>query len=213
MSRSARSLSVPAELMFLMEQPYLLPGENRRDFEALRRMMIEEIRPETKIEWLWLLDLVERSWEILRYRCLKQRILDSFREAAIASILHRINSAGMPPETSELVRQHSIQGAAEWKERPDAAAEIEAHLARNGFDAIAVNAEVFGHAQREFAMFDGLMHAAQHRRMVLFREIGIRREMIHRARQATRPERLHGFRRLEKPVCEIIDRELSALAE
>ena len=101
MNRSSRSLSVPAELMFLMEQPCLLPGENRRDFEALRLMMIEEIRPETKIEWLWLLDLVERSWEILRYRRLKQRMLDAFREAAIASILHRINSAKMPPEMSE----------------------------------------------------------------------------------------------------------------
>lgn len=184
MNRSSRSLSVPAELMFLMEQPCLLPGENRRDFEALRLMMIEEIRPETKIEWLWLLDLVERSWEILRYRRLKQRMLDAFREAAIASILHRINSAGMPPEMSELVRLHSTRGAADWKQRPDAAAEIEAHLARNGFDAIAVNAEVFIQAQREFAMFDGLMHAAQHRRTVLFREIGIRREMVNRARRA-----------------------------
>ena len=77
-----------------------------------------------------------------------------------------------------------MRRAAEWKQRPVAVAEIEAHLARNGFDAIAVNAEVFIQAQREFAMFDGLMHAAQHRRMVLFREIGIRREMVSRARRA-----------------------------
>jgi hypothetical protein len=170
--------------MFLMEQPSLLPGENKRDFEALRRMMIEEIRPETKIEWLWLLDLVERSWEILRYRGLKQRILDKYREAAIASILHRINSAGMPPEMSEPVRLHSTRAASEWREHPVAAVEIESHLARNGFDKTAVNAELFVQAQREFAMFDGLMHAAQHRRMTLFREIAIRREVINRARRA-----------------------------
>ena len=184
MNQAARSLSVPAELMFLMEQPCLLPGENRRDFEALRQMMIEEIRPETKIEWLWLLDLVERSWEIFRYRRLKQRILDTFRQAAIASTLHRINGVGIPQEMSEEVRARSIRAAAEWKEHPDAAVEIEAHLARNGFDETAINAQVFIQAQREFAMFDGLMHAAQHRRMALFREIAIRREVMNRARRA-----------------------------
>jgi hypothetical protein len=183
MNRSLRLPSVPIELMFLME-PDLLPGEDRRNFEALRQMMIEEIRPETRIEWLWLLDLVERSWEILRYRALKQRILDNFRQATIACLLHRINSAGMPPETSEQVRLHSLRGAIEWKENALAKVEIEAHLARNGFDAIAVNAEVFLQAGREFAMFDSLMHAAQHRRTVLLREITVRRELMVRARRA-----------------------------
>jgi hypothetical protein len=204
---------VPAELKFFTEPPCLLPGENRCDFEALRLMMIEEIRPETNIEWLWLMDLVELSWEILRYRCLKQRILETFREAAIASILHRINSAGMPPEMSELVRLHSSRAGAEWKLNAHAAAEIEARLARNGFDEIAVNAEVFIQARSEFAMFDSLMHAAQHRRMVLLREIGIRREVVKRAREATRSERFREFRRLEKPASEIIDREFRPAAE
>jgi hypothetical protein len=47
-----------------------------------------------------------------------------------------------------------------------------------------VNAEVFVHARNQFAMFDSLMRAAQHRRMVLLREIGIRRELASRARKA-----------------------------
>jgi hypothetical protein len=42
MKRSVPSLSAPAELMFLEAQPFLLLGERRRDFEALRRVMIEE---------------------------------------------------------------------------------------------------------------------------------------------------------------------------
>ena len=65
------TLSVPSELEFLLEQPCLLPGESRHEFEALRLMMIEEVQPQSNLEWLWLLDLVERSWEILRYRRLK----------------------------------------------------------------------------------------------------------------------------------------------
>jgi hypothetical protein len=88
----------------------LLPGESRQDFEAIRRMMVDDIRPETNIEWLWTLDLVELSWEILRYRRLKKRILDTHRVAAIEAILQRLDGEGMPseampPDTSEADRR------------------------------------------------------------------------------------------------------------
>ena len=63
----------------LSEPSCLLPGESLRDFEAIRQMMVEDIQPATNIEWLWTLDLVELSWEILRYRRLKERILDAHR--------------------------------------------------------------------------------------------------------------------------------------
>jgi hypothetical protein len=159
-----------------------LPGENRHDFETIRQMMVDEIQPETNIEWLWLLDLVELSWEILRYRRLKQRILELFRESAIASLLQRIDGAGMPPELLGVVRLRSQRNAADWSEDDSAAAEIQARLERNGYNAVAVNAEVHTLASKEFATFDNLMHAAQQRRMVLLREIAIRRELVKRAR-------------------------------
>jgi hypothetical protein len=50
----------------------LRPGESRREVETIRWMIIHDIRPETNIEWLWTLDLVEFSWEIHRDRCLKK---------------------------------------------------------------------------------------------------------------------------------------------
>ena len=65
----------------------MLPGEDLREFEAIRQMMVDDIQPETNIEWLWTLDLVELSWEILRYRRLKKRILDAHRAVAIESDL------------------------------------------------------------------------------------------------------------------------------
>jgi len=42
----------------------LLPGESYRDFAIIQKMMIDEVRPESRMEWLWTLDLVEPSWEI-----------------------------------------------------------------------------------------------------------------------------------------------------
>jgi hypothetical protein len=35
-------------------------------------MMVNDIQPQTNIEWLWTLDIAELSWEILRYRHLKK---------------------------------------------------------------------------------------------------------------------------------------------
>ncbi len=45
--------------------------KRRRDFKTVRRMIIDDVRPKTNIEWLWISDLTEISWEIIR--CLKQK--------------------------------------------------------------------------------------------------------------------------------------------
>jgi hypothetical protein len=164
----------------------LLPGESRQDFEAIRQMMVDDIRPETNIEWLWTLDPVELSWEILRYRRLKKRILDAHRVAAIEAILQRLDGEGMPAETMPMVRARARRAAAEWHSDREAAIEIEARLDRGGFDAVDINAEVFVQARELFDMFDQLMIAAQRRRMGLLREISIRHEFVRRVRRVIR---------------------------
>jgi hypothetical protein len=138
--------------------------------------MVDEIQPESNLEWLWLLDLVELSWEILRYRRLKQRVLEACRSNAIESILLRLDGAGVPEEASSEVRLHVRRNVADWRADPRAAAEIEARLREQGFDDVAINAEVYCHAQMAFGMFDGLMQSAQTRRIILLREINFRRE-------------------------------------
>ena len=128
---SGGSLTVPAELIPFSEPSFLLPGESRQDFEAIRQMMVDDIRPETNIEWLWTLDLVELSWEILRYRRLKKRILDAHRVAAIEAILQRLDGEGMPAEAMPMVRTRARRTAAERRNQ-GAAMEIEARLDRGG---------------------------------------------------------------------------------
>ena len=151
------SLTVPAEIIPFSEPSFLLPGENLRDFEAIRQMIVDDIQPQTNIEWLWTLDLVELSWEILRYRHLKKRILDLHRVAAIKSILERLDGEGMPAEVAPMVQMQATRTAAEWRDDPDAAIDIEARLRRRGFDNIDINAEVFVRARESFEMFDHLI--------------------------------------------------------
>jgi hypothetical protein len=176
MSGPIHGLSVPAELKTFEEPSCLLPGENRRDFELVRQMIIEDISPRTNIEWLWTLDLIELSWEILRYRRLKERTLQIYRGNAIASLLQRLDGVGMPSQARIAVRAHSERAASEWCEDREAASEIEQRLERNGFDDSAINAELFVQAQQAFALFDQMMQSAQHRRITLLRELTTRRQ-------------------------------------
>ena len=92
----------------------------------------------------------------------------------------------MPFEAMPVVRHHARRAASEWRNDQEAAIEIEARLARGGFDQIDINAEVFVQAREQFAMFDQLMQSAQSRRIGLMREISVRREFARRVRRVIR---------------------------
>jgi hypothetical protein len=87
--KNAGALEQPFEFEVFLEQSPILPGEDFKDYEFIKQMTIDDVSPQTNTEWLWTLDLVEPSWEILRYRRLKQKVLDIYREDAIQSILSR----------------------------------------------------------------------------------------------------------------------------
>jgi hypothetical protein len=106
-------------------------------------MIVDDIQPQTTIEWLWTLDLVELSWEFLRYRRLKKSILDVHRVPAIEAILRRLNGEGMPAEVMAVVDLLSWRTAAEWRNDRDAASQTEDRLRRSNFDKPDINAEVF----------------------------------------------------------------------
>jgi len=183
-SLAPRRPAVPEAFNDIWNSWSLLPGENRVEFDTIREMMVDEVKPETNLEWLWLLDLIELSWEILRYRRLKQRVLESCRSSAIESILLRLDSMGAPDEASSEVRLHVRRNVTDWGVDPRAAVEIEARLRDQGFGDVAINAEVYCHAQTAFGMFDGLMRSAQSRRIALLREISFRREFKWRVEKS-----------------------------
>jgi hypothetical protein len=149
-------------------------------------MMVDDIRPQTNIEWLWTPDIVELSWEILRYRRLKDRVLNARRVAAIEAIFQRLDGEGMPAEAMPMVQIQAKRTATEWRDDRKAAGEIEARLRRSGVYNIDINTEVFVQARGLFEMFDQLMQMAQSRRIALLREISIRRDFASRVRRVMR---------------------------
>lgn len=178
---SAQRCPIPIQFRSLLK-PRLLPGESHADYDALCQMMIDEVAPETSIEWLWTIDLIELSWDVVRYRSLRARVLEIHREAAVESLLQRVDSLGIPPAGRELAQRHTKRNMEQWRDDPIAAGEIEAHLKSYGIDTASINIEVFVKARDLFGMFDSLMHSAQSRRIALLREIAARRAFSRQAR-------------------------------
>ena len=73
---TSSSVALPKDLKIFEEATCLLPGESRQQYEMIKKMIIHDIRPRTNFEWLWVLDLVKLSWEVLRHRRLKEKLVE-----------------------------------------------------------------------------------------------------------------------------------------
>jgi hypothetical protein len=171
----ARSIAVSAIFHRVAQPAFLMPGESLNDYEAIRDVIIQEMAPQSGIEWLWAADLVELSWDIIRYRALRQKMLNVRRRDAIDTLLQRLDLPGIPHAFRQSALEQTRLNAEQWRIDPIASAEIESRLTAQGIDEGSVNAEVLIQSRELFIMFDSLMQSAQTRRMLLLREINRRR--------------------------------------
>jgi hypothetical protein len=171
----AYTIAVPAVFDRAVQPEFLMPGENLGDYQAIRDMIIEEIAPQSGIEWLWTADLVELSWDIVRYRTLRQKLLEVRRRDAIEALLQRLDLPGIPDAFAQSARNQTRLNAEQWRTDPIANDEIENRLIAQGIDEGSVNAELLIQSRELFLMFDSLMQSAQSRRVLLLREINRRR--------------------------------------
>jgi hypothetical protein len=115
---TAKHYSIPAQFRSLVRPPRLLPGESQTDYATVRQMMIDEVAPQSSIEWLWTIDLIELSWDVVRYRSLREKVLEVYREAAVESLLQRVDSLGIPPSAREMAQRHTQRNVEQWRNDP-----------------------------------------------------------------------------------------------
>ncbi|MGY3549428.1 MULTISPECIES: hypothetical protein [unclassified Bradyrhizobium] len=163
--------ALPVEFEALAPPPLLLPGEHLDHYQALRQRIFADLAPRSAIEWLLAIDVAELCWEIRRYRMLRHKLLETYRQKAIEAALRRIDMVGIDPEFEAEAGSYTLQNAVSWRIDPIAAAEIEARLATYGFDHHAINTEVYVQAREVLVLFEDLLNAAQTKRMLLLREI------------------------------------------
>ncbi|WP_439374568.1 hypothetical protein [Bradyrhizobium sp. DASA03120] len=180
--------ALPVEFEALVPPPLLLPGESLEHYQALRQAIFADLAPRSAIEWLLAIDIAELSWEIQRYRLLRHKLLETHRQKAIEAALRHIDMIGIVPQFEAEAEYYTLQNALSWRTDPIAATEIDTRLARYGFDQEAINAEVYVETREIFVLFEGLLNAAQTKRLLLMREIKNHRSPG--AKSTIRPETL-----------------------
>ncbi|WP_198293684.1 hypothetical protein [Bradyrhizobium sp. WSM2793] len=93
-----QSVSVlPPRFEALCPPPQLLPGENIDNYQTLQAVIFRDPDPQSAIEWLLAIDVVELSWEMQRHRVLRHRPLSTYRKKAGEMTLRRVDLAGIAP--------------------------------------------------------------------------------------------------------------------
>ncbi|WP_245266713.1 hypothetical protein [Bradyrhizobium sp. WSM1743] len=78
---------------------------------------------------------------------------------------------GIDPDFEDRAKSYTQQNALSWRIDPIAATEIDTRLAAYGFDHHGISTEVHVQAREALVLFEGLLNAAQAKRMLLLREI------------------------------------------
>src|SRR6266567_1916377 len=81
---------IPPEIRALLGEPPLLISEDPGAYEFLLATFANAVRPTDPIEWIYVKDCVDLTWEIQRIRRAKAGIIDVARKEALRSILESI---------------------------------------------------------------------------------------------------------------------------
>jgi len=66
---------IPADVQYFFKRPPLLKEEDPIEYWALVRQFIKDVSAKAIIEWIWLKDVVDLTWEIWRLRRLRAALV------------------------------------------------------------------------------------------------------------------------------------------
>ena len=157
--------SIPADIQALFGDPPLLSTEDPARYRDMLDRFAESIAPRNIIEWLWVKDIVDLSWEIPRLRRYRALLIERARESKNAEI--------------EYAREHADDPDLYLSLRPPTPAQIEARRNAPRLDTEADSASLLmSEYLGTYETVDKLLMAAELRCDRILRELDFRRERI-----------------------------------
>src|SRR5262245_35525823 len=97
------SLLPPDEVQALFGDPPLLQGEDVDLYNNLMGQFAKLVEPNDMVEWWWVKDITDHSWEIRRLRRFKVLIVESWRDSILLPPHEIILGPGeeLPPRNHE----------------------------------------------------------------------------------------------------------------
>ena len=159
--------SIAAGHLEIFGPPPLLDGESQEVYDTLLARVTGAVNPKDIIEEIWVHDIVDLVWEILRLRRLKVALLSS----SVGRGLHKLY------HDRDEIRHGSL--IARWSARePAAVKKVEQFLKDHGLTMDAVMAHSFVACLDEIERIDIAISRAEARRNAAQREIERRRSVF-----------------------------------
>jgi len=167
---------IPKDIAALFGHAPTLKTEDDEIYWNCMERFVKCVEPQDVIEWLWIKDVVDLSWEILRLRRLKIDLVEIDRENQNARI--------------EWGREHADEPYFDLGGRPTPRTpeEIEARKNKPLLDTEADSAELLFRHIVKYERIEKLLTSAELRRDRILREIELRRDHMGRRLRAASDE-------------------------
>src|SRR5258708_3286963 len=154
--------------------PPLIKGEDGVAYNQLHGGITAAVKPKDFLEEIWVRDVVDLSWEVLRLRRLKAKLLTSCTAAQIWGYLKDLWGASQAQKLSAELGDPSV------------VARVDELLSARGLTVESVTAEVFVTISETVERIDRMMMNAETRRNTALHEIERHRSTLaHALRRAT----------------------------
>jgi hypothetical protein len=149
---------VPLEAQDFLGAAPLIPGEDTLAYEALLKRVTKAVAPTDVFEELWGHDMINITWDLLRWSRIEARIFHNYARARIAAVLTK--SAA----DDDLLKR--------WARRETKASEeVDHRLAAEGLAIDDFTADAFVANLTAIERIERLLANAEARRSTIYREI------------------------------------------
>jgi hypothetical protein len=169
-ARQNLSRVVPAEIADIFGHPPVLSTENRQAYDALTTQLALEWKPRDTIEWMFVRDLADISWEILRHR----RAIANVFAISFKTALRAVPTDVLP----EFDCYHTAKELAQaWFKGPQEQEKVKSELAKYGLTAEAIVAQIYVLRRDELDGLHRWLAVAEARRLAIIRNCNEYRAM------------------------------------
>ena len=160
--------SIAAGHLEIFGPPPLLDGESQEVYDALLARVTGTVNPKDILEEMWVHDIVDLDWEVLRLRRLRAALLSSSAGRGLEKLYY---------DRDEILGIRSL--IARWSARePAAVKKVEQFLKDHGLTMDAVRAHSLVACLNEIERIDIMISRAEARRNAAQREIERRRSVF-----------------------------------
>src|ERR1700704_5552895 len=131
---------------FLGKAPVLGDQEDPAEYYNISHLMLESIGPSNFIEQLFVIDLIDQTFEILNLRRAIVACKATSGSAGVEACLKRGILVGAPPGAEKFAEIEARREAQEWGKDPDSRDDIEERIRGMGISEEAMEVEIFLHS-------------------------------------------------------------------